>query len=62
MHFTCYDTFKTTYKLKSNILPFGGINIMFMEDFLQFSPIFHTIIFHKHPTNQTHKINSKKMS
>ncbi len=25
-------------KLKSNILPFGGINIMFMGDFLHFPP------------------------
>ncbi len=26
-------------KLKFNILPLGGINIMFMEDFLQFPTI-----------------------
>jgi hypothetical protein len=26
-------------KMKSNILPLGGINIIFMGDFLQFFPI-----------------------
>jgi hypothetical protein len=32
-------------KLKSNILPFGGLNIMFMGDFLQFPPIIDTPLF-----------------
>jgi hypothetical protein len=32
-------------KLKSNILPFGGINIMFMGDFLQFPPINDTPLY-----------------
>jgi hypothetical protein len=31
--------------LKSNILPFGGINIMFMGDFLQFPPITNTLLY-----------------
>jgi hypothetical protein len=44
-------------KLKSSILPFGGLNIMFMGDFLQFPPI---IIFNQHPTNfYVHKFNAK---
>jgi hypothetical protein len=29
-------------KLKYNILPFDGMNIMFMGDFLQFPPIINT--------------------
>ncbi len=33
-----YNAFKIP-KLKSTILPFGGLNIMFMKDFLQFPPI-----------------------
>jgi hypothetical protein len=32
-------------KLKSNILPFGGINIMFMGDFLHFLPINDTPLY-----------------
>ncbi len=32
-------------KLKSNILPFGGFNIMFMGDYLQFPPIIDTPLF-----------------
>jgi hypothetical protein len=32
-------------KLKSNILPFGGINIMFMTDILQFPPIIDTPLY-----------------
>jgi len=32
-------------KLKSSILPFGGFNIMFMGDFLQFPPITNTPLF-----------------
>ncbi len=32
-------------KLKSSILPFGGFNIMFMGDFLQFPPIINTSLF-----------------
>jgi len=32
-------------KLKSNILSFGGINIMFMGDFLQFPPINDTPLY-----------------
>jgi hypothetical protein len=32
-------------KLKSNILPFGRINIMFMGDFLQFPPIIDTPLY-----------------
>jgi hypothetical protein len=36
------------HKLKYNILPFGGINIMFMGDFLQFPPINDTPL---HSTN-----------
>ncbi len=32
-------------KLKSSILPFGGINIMFMGDFLQFPPINDTPLY-----------------
>jgi hypothetical protein len=32
-------------KLESNILPFGGINIMFMGDFLQFPPISDTPLY-----------------
>jgi hypothetical protein len=34
-------------KLKSNILPFGWINIMFMGDFLQFPPITNTLLYSK---------------
>jgi hypothetical protein len=32
-------------KLKSSILPFGGINIMFMGDFPQFPPINDTPLY-----------------
>jgi len=32
-------------KLKSNILPFGGFNIMFMGEFLQFPPINDTPLY-----------------
>jgi hypothetical protein len=32
-------------KLKSNISPFGGMNIMFTDDFLQFSPINDTQLY-----------------
>ncbi len=32
-------------KLKSNILPFGGMNIMFMGDFLRFPPINDTPLY-----------------
>ncbi len=32
----------TSQKLQSNILQFGGLNIMFMGDFVQFSPIIDT--------------------
>ncbi len=32
-------------KLKSNILPFDGMNIMSMGDFLQFSPITNTPLY-----------------
>jgi len=32
-------------KLKSSILPFGGFNIMFIGDFLQFPPITNTPLF-----------------
>jgi hypothetical protein len=32
-------------KLKSNILPFNGINIMFMRNFLQFSPLTDTLLY-----------------
>jgi hypothetical protein len=34
-------------KLKFNILPFGGINIMFMGDFLQFPSITGTLLYSK---------------
>jgi len=34
-------------KLKSKILPFGEINIMFMGDFLQFPPIVNTFLYSK---------------
>jgi hypothetical protein len=34
-------------KLKSNILPFGEINIMFMGDFLEFPPITNTLLYSK---------------
>jgi hypothetical protein len=33
------------YKLKSNILPFGGMNIMFMGSFLQFPLITNTPLY-----------------
>jgi uncharacterized membrane protein SirB2 len=32
-------------KLKFRILPFGGINIMFMGDFSQFPPINDTLLY-----------------
>jgi hypothetical protein len=32
-------------KFKSSILPFGGFNIMFMGDFLQFPPIINLPLF-----------------
>jgi len=32
-------------KLKSNILPFGGINIIFMGEILQFPPINDTTLY-----------------
>jgi hypothetical protein len=32
-------------KLKSSILPFGGLNTVFMGDFLQFPPIIDTPLF-----------------
>jgi hypothetical protein len=32
-------------KLKSSILPFGGFNILFIGDFLQFPPITYTPLF-----------------
>jgi predicted ester cyclase len=32
-------------KLKSSILPFGGLHIMFMGDFSQFPPIIDTPLF-----------------
>ncbi len=32
-------------KLKSSILPFGRLNIMFMKEFLQFPPIINTPLF-----------------
>jgi hypothetical protein len=39
----CSNMFVTLHlklqKMKFNILPFCGINVMFMEDFLQFSPV-----------------------
>jgi hypothetical protein len=31
--------------MKSNILPFGGMNIMFTRDFLQFPPITDTPLY-----------------
>jgi hypothetical protein len=34
-------------KIKSNILPFGIINIIFMGDFLQFPPINETSLYSK---------------
>jgi hypothetical protein len=34
-----------SYKLKSNILPFGGINIMFMGSFLLFPLITNTPLY-----------------
>jgi hypothetical protein len=33
------------YKLKSNILPFGGMNIMFMGNFLQFPLLTYTPLY-----------------
>jgi hypothetical protein len=33
------------HKLKYNLLPFRGINIIFMKDFLQFSPIIDTTLY-----------------
>jgi hypothetical protein len=54
-------------KLKSNILPFGGIKIMFMGNFLQFPPITNRPLYSKNvqPTfgftkNDTKKKNHKK--
>ncbi len=44
-----YTMFATMHlklqKLKSSILPFGGFNIMFIGDFLQFPPIIDTPLF-----------------
>jgi hypothetical protein len=34
-------------KVESQILPFGGINILFMADFLQFPPINDTPLYSK---------------
>ncbi len=50
-------------KLKSNILPFGEINIMFMEDFLQFPPITNTSLYSKNvqPTFAFTKMTQKKI-
>jgi hypothetical protein len=50
-------------KKKSNILPFGGINIMFMEDFLQFPPITNTPLYSKNvqPTFAFTKMTPKKI-
>jgi len=50
-------------KLKPNILPFGGMNIMFMGDFLQFPPINDTPLYLTNiQTNLCiHKTNSKKI-
>jgi hypothetical protein len=43
------NMFATTHlklqKFKSNILPFGGVNILFMKDFLQFPPINDTPLY-----------------
>ncbi len=49
-------------KLKSNLLPFGGINIMFMEDFLQF-PITNTLLYFTNiqPTFTFTKSTQKKV-
>jgi len=33
------------HKLKYNLLPFRGINIIFMKEFLQFSPIIDTPLY-----------------
>jgi hypothetical protein len=44
LHFACHNTLKIT-KTKSNIIPFGEINIMFMGDFLQFPPINDTPLY-----------------
>jgi hypothetical protein len=44
LHIACHNTLDTTKK-KSNILPFGRINIMFMGDFLQFFPINDTPLY-----------------
>jgi hypothetical protein len=44
-----YTLLDTTHlklqRLESKILPFGGINIMFMGDFLQFPPINDTPLY-----------------
>jgi hypothetical protein len=43
------NMFGTTHlklqKFKSNILTFGGVNILFMKDFLQFPPINDTPLY-----------------
>ncbi len=58
-----YNAFKIP-KLKSTILPFGGVNIMFMKDFLQFPPIINTPLFSTNfqptftLTNSTQKVKS----
>jgi hypothetical protein len=49
-------------KLKYKILPFGGRNIMFMGDFLQFPPIIDTLLYSKNvqPTFAFTKMTQKK--
>jgi len=51
------------YKLKSNILPFGGMNIMFMGNFLQFPCITDTPLYQQISNQLLHlqKKNSKKL-
>jgi ATP-dependent DNA helicase PIF1 len=49
-------------KLKSNILPFRGVNIFFMGDFLQFPPITNTPLYSNNiqPTFAFTKLTQKK--
>jgi hypothetical protein len=49
-------------KIKSNILPFSGVNILFMRDFLQFPPITNTPLYSNNiqPTFAFTKLTKKK--
>jgi hypothetical protein len=49
-------------KLKSNILPFGGVNIFLFGDFLQFPPITNTPLYSNNiqPTFAFTKLTQKK--